>query len=463
MAGDVRVLVAPAAATRLDAARAWLAALPRDAPALVVAPGWEACDDLAREVTRAAGARFGIVRLTLDRLALRLAVRALAARADAAGRPRRRRSSRAVHRLRAANDLGRFTPVASHPGLPQALGRTLDELRLAGIDADALRALEPFGPDLARVAGAVAHELAADRLADRALVLETARDAVASPDAAGLAGVPLLLLDVPLATVAEEALVAALAARAPRVLATAVTGDVRTIAALGRACGAEPEPAAVPTATSLDRLHAFLFDDTTPPSARSTTAAAAAAGRARRCVEIARDPGRDRARRAFDRWPSPLHAVRDYTHLEGFARRRRTSSRAARRPRRRGARCLRSSAAPRTPLRARVREYLSLNQVPEARPSRTPIRSCRPRTTSCRPSRRPSTTARENVPVPIPAAPLRRQHAARRAAGRAHRRSVGDRRRPLATAARRPRGGAEAKQAAAIADDQARRGSPARS
>src|SRR5437868_4358895 len=45
-AHEARVVVAPDATTRLAAARAFLAALPPDADALVIAPTWEACDDL---------------------------------------------------------------------------------------------------------------------------------------------------------------------------------------------------------------------------------------------------------------------------------------------------------------------------------------------------------------------------------------------------------------------------------
>ncbi len=250
-------MVAPDAATRLAAARAWLGALAPDAAVLVIAPSWEACDDLARAAAVAAGAQFGVVRLTLDRLATRLAARALAARGltPPSGLAVSAVVARAVDRLAAERRLGRFAPVEKHPGLPTALGRTLDELQLAGIDAAALRTLGSLGADLAVIAEAVERELAADGIAHRALVLETARATVEHGDAPGMAGVPLLLLDVPVASAAEEALVAALAARAPRLLATIVAGDRRSTAALVRACGATPEPAApVPQPGALGRL-----------------------------------------------------------------------------------------------------------------------------------------------------------------------------------------------------------------
>src|SRR5262245_56250611 len=100
-AGVAQLVVAPDAATRVDVGRAWLAAMPADAEALVLGPTWEACDDVARGAAAAAGASFGLVRLTLTRLAATLSVRTLAARGIV---PPPRLSfaavvARAVHRL----------------------------------------------------------------------------------------------------------------------------------------------------------------------------------------------------------------------------------------------------------------------------------------------------------------------------------------------------------------------------
>ena len=68
-----RLVVGPDAPARVAAAAAWLAAHARDAEVLVLGPSWAACDDLVRAATVATGARFGTVRLTLDRLAVRRA------------------------------------------------------------------------------------------------------------------------------------------------------------------------------------------------------------------------------------------------------------------------------------------------------------------------------------------------------------------------------------------------------
>src|SRR5207249_10644686 len=66
------------APARLAAAAAWLGARAPAAEVLVVGPSWEACDDLVRAPAAPTGARFGTFRLTLDRLAVRLATPALA-------------------------------------------------------------------------------------------------------------------------------------------------------------------------------------------------------------------------------------------------------------------------------------------------------------------------------------------------------------------------------------------------
>jgi len=76
VARNTLLVVGTDAPARLAAA-AWLEAHPWDAEVLVVGRGWEMCDDLVRAATSATGARFGTVRLTLDRLAVRLGTPAL--------------------------------------------------------------------------------------------------------------------------------------------------------------------------------------------------------------------------------------------------------------------------------------------------------------------------------------------------------------------------------------------------
>ena len=124
--GRATLVVAPSAARRLAAARAWLAAYPLDAEVVVVAPSLEACDEVVREDVRTCGARFGIMRATLGRIAGQLAAPALAARGHvpASGLSLDAVAARAVHQLVAAGRLRYFTPVAGRPGFPLAVART---------------------------------------------------------------------------------------------------------------------------------------------------------------------------------------------------------------------------------------------------------------------------------------------------------------------------------------------------
>src|SRR5690348_5155769 len=132
---ELRVLVAPGAAARLDAARALVRSLPSSTEVAVVGASRGAVDDFVASLSRGpAGivrATFGLHRLTLAGLAARLAVTDLARRGltpssrlgiEAA-------AARAVARAREASALGYFEPVADSPNFARALAATLDELR----------------------------------------------------------------------------------------------------------------------------------------------------------------------------------------------------------------------------------------------------------------------------------------------------------------------------------------------
>src|SRR5439155_1514316 len=75
---STRWIVSPSAAVRLVAAREWLATLPRDAEALILAPHTHAADALLHADAAGSGARFGLLRFTPVRLAARLAAPELA-------------------------------------------------------------------------------------------------------------------------------------------------------------------------------------------------------------------------------------------------------------------------------------------------------------------------------------------------------------------------------------------------
>jgi len=368
----VRLLHAPDAAARLAAAAAWLRARPPDDEVLVVGPSWEACDDLLRASALDAGARFGTIRLTLDRLAGRLARATLAqaGRAPASELSLTAVVARAVHRLTGENGLAYFAPVARRPGFPAAVARTVAELRMNGVAPAALRGLGARGADVAALADAVDRELADARLADRALVFEAAVAAAAT------AALPpaVLLLDVPLRAARETALVAALAARAADVLATAERGDGDSLRALGAALDRAPEAiaAAAPVA-SLGRLQHQLFDDSTPVAAAldETVTLQSWPGEARECVEIARAIQAAAARGVpFDRMAVFLRSPGDYrAHLEEALRRADIPAFFARgtsRPEPAGRALLALLACAAEKLSARrFAEYLSLGQVPD--------------------------------------------------------------------------------------------------
>src|SRR3989442_3432633 len=128
------VLVSASAAERLAEARRFIASQQAGVRVLIVGASRGAADDLAREVSVALPATFGIQRLTLTQLAARTAIVALAERgvtpstwlgAEAV-------AARAVFDTIGADALRYFAPVADRPGFPRALARTLHALPLAG-------------------------------------------------------------------------------------------------------------------------------------------------------------------------------------------------------------------------------------------------------------------------------------------------------------------------------------------
>jgi CRISPR/Cas system-associated exonuclease Cas4 (RecB family) len=373
-----RLVVAPDAAARLAAATAWLAALPADAEALVVAPTWEAVDELARADAGGRGARFGLARTTLARLAASLAAPGLAesGKVPASGLSLAAVAARAVHRLAHAGRLRHYAPVAQWPGFPHAAARTLEELAMHAVPVAAFAGLGRAGADLATLRAAVDEELAAAGLVERSAVYATAAAALEADPAPDPAGRPLLLLDLPAPTAREAALLAALARRAPTVLATVPAGDPRAEERLGAALGAGVEhlPSFTPGG-SLAALQTHLFvEASAPPPADLDESVALRSwpGEARECVEIARAIQAEAAKGTpFDRMAVVLHAPPIYTaHLEEALGRAAIPAFFARgttrpRPAGRALLALLACAAERLSAR-RFAEYLSLGQVPDA-------------------------------------------------------------------------------------------------
>ena len=280
---------------RLEAAREFIASVPAAGECAVVAESRDAADDFARAILQQDGARFGLRRYGMRQLAVELASTDLARRgcAPAVGLNVQAVAARAAFEEGNAATLGRLDAVARVPSFARTLAATLEELRHAGVDLARLRDLGDAAADLAALAGGYERQLAAAGLADAAELLRTAATAALAGES--LPPGPVLLLDVAVNDDATRALVAALAVRAPRLLATVPAGDRRTLETLRRLPGArfqEQVPQDGPGALARMRRYLFTADAPPPPPEPSAEAGEvvffSAPGEGRECLEIAR-------------------------------------------------------------------------------------------------------------------------------------------------------------------------------
>ena len=168
-----RIVVSTDAARRLQIAREWLEAYSSDTEVVVLAHSAEAADDFRLRTASERGVWFGVKRYTLNGLAARLAQTALAAAGTASASSLSFIAvvARAIHSLQSEAKLTYFGPVATRPGFPVAVARTLEELRMNEVEVEAIARLARGGSDLAAIARAVEHELEESKLADRAAIL----------------------------------------------------------------------------------------------------------------------------------------------------------------------------------------------------------------------------------------------------------------------------------------------------
>ncbi len=369
------LITSSSAARRLELAREWLAARPPDGETLLVGGSLDGVQDLARGVAFEGGGTFGWQRLSLHRLALRLAERSLLERSltPASALALEALWARVVHELARENRLGRFAPVAAQPGLPRALARTVDELRTAGLDPAAL------DPDLARAAAAFEAALAEAKLADRALILSAAAQQLKASEHP-LRGLPTLLLDVPLRSMLEGELVQALAAQCPELLATVPAGDDRSAQLLETALQTKATRSEPPQTSGLARLQQNLFgaEQLSPQPPAEDVELLSAPGEMRECVELARAIHREAARGVpFDQMAVLLRAPGAYRSAICEALRRAGVPahyvRGVRQPDPAGRALLALLACADENLSAHhFAEYLSLGEVPRATPEGTP-------------------------------------------------------------------------------------------
>jgi ATP-dependent helicase/nuclease subunit B len=380
----IAVVTSAASRSRHARARAWLEQRAPAEEVLILGTTPASANEIARGVATKKGGAFGWHRLTLAQLAHIIALPELTRRGLAAITQIGMEAVvvRLVDRLRAEGRLGRFAAIAHTPGFPRAVAGVIAELRLARLSPDAVAAA---APDVAPLLAAYETLLAEMALTDWAGVL-----ALAAEDARShrLAGLPLLMLDVPIATSAELAFLHALAGESAEILATVPTADAPTLervlvdldwpienldlSSAIRTNGAE---------TTLENLQRNLFRQGAGAAAPRPGAGVevfSAPGEGRECVEIARRVlARTREGVAFDRIAVLCRSPEGYrTSLEEAFDRAAIPAHfahGARRPDPAGrAFCALLECAAEGLSARRFAEYLSLAQVPDPAPDGGP-------------------------------------------------------------------------------------------
>lgn len=366
---SLRIVESSEAALRLETAHAWLLTH-ADRGAIVVGASRGAADDLARAVAKARGGALGLHRFSFTQLAAHLAAPVLASRGAV---PVTRVgteavAARATFEARHEGELQYFAPVASTPGFPRALARTLNEIALARVDADALRRLPLGGADLAVLLERFDAQFAAAAATDRATLFDAAAEA-----ADAFRGRPLLLLDVPLESAVEFALARRVIEHAGPVLVLVPFGDLATLDHL-ETLGVKQDVLEPTVSSDLTALRRNLFARRQPPEREPTgeVRVFSAPGESRECIEIARRILQEaRAGVRFDEIAVVLRATADYVGLleDAFDRAGIPGwfERGARRPHPAGRAFLAILGCAVERLSAlRFAEYLSLGQVPDA-------------------------------------------------------------------------------------------------
>ena len=180
-------------------------------------------------------------------------------------------------------------PIAHTPGFPRAITAVLTELRLAQFSSEDLATATP---DVALLLAAYEAELAELALADWPKILTLAAEGVLTHR---LSGLPLLMLDVPIASEAELAFLRALAMRAPEILATVPAADKLTLARVRdnlhwqsriSTFGLPPCPT-----TLCGRLQRNLFEEGSAPAAAIRPQVSRSFPRRARAGNASRSPG----------------------------------------------------------------------------------------------------------------------------------------------------------------------------
>jgi RecB family exonuclease len=369
----LRVLQSPSAAERIAAATEFIRSFAGATELLLVGSSREAVDDLVRGLAHTSAATFGLHRFSFTQLAARLAIRRLAASgvtpSSAAGAEAL--AARVAYEAAVRSELPYFAPVTKFPGFARATAATIGDLRAAGVATEKLKTLEESGPDHAALLECFQEQVDRVLVADRTLLLQAALEEVRA--GADLAKCPLLLLDVPVHSAIERALVVELASTAKELLFTCPAGDFRTLDNLKMVPSAQENAATpVPKDSSLARLGFYLFSERTPPEGKLDDEVVffSAPGEEREAVEIARRILAEAEKGIpFDRMGVLLRAPETYASLMEAAMRRAGIpayfARGSRRPDPSGRALLALLACAAERLSAhRFAEYLSFAQVP---------------------------------------------------------------------------------------------------
>src|SRR6516165_6134989 len=385
------VITSTAGHHRTARGRDWLSARAPAEEILIIGATLGAANEIARALAQAKRASFGYHRLTFGQLASALARPVLAAQRTVplGALGIQAVANRTIHKLSEVGELGRYAKLTSGPGFARAIANVITELRLEQIEPDALAHV---APDLRPLLQAYERELAEHGFIDWPGVIRTAAAAVTNPGCRHqLLGLPTLLLDVPLTTASEIALVRALCARSPEMLVTVPAMDSVTLARLRSDLGADIVDTDSPDASpqgleqkengSLSRLQRHIFNDAVaaPQVQRDEQVIVfSAPGESRECVEIVRRVlTLAREGIAFDQMAVLLRSPQEYrSHVEEAFGRANVPAYFARDavrpdPAGRAFHALLCCAAENLSAQ-RFAEYLSLSQVPDAKPDGSP-------------------------------------------------------------------------------------------
>lgn len=347
---------------------------------LLLAPSRGAADDFLRAAARPGF--FGVHAFTLPQLAARLASHGELRFTPLSRLAQEALAARIVHSFRKDERFQYFEPVASRPGFIRALGATLTELRMEGVDLRKLAQSGEPGRDLSLLMREYADAMEEVGLADLPLLIQAAIEVI-EDGGHPLAGLPLLLLDVPVRHAAEKRFLRALVGRSQRVMAVSLASDAATVDALRKCLGALAAQVEEERRDALGMVRQYLFSPALhdPAGTDGTVSCFSAAGEGLECVEIARRiHALTGSGVAFDRIAVLLRSPERYQPLLEEAFRRAGV----------GAYFYRGTARPNPAGRAflalllcaiercsasRFAEYLSLAQVPALSEAGEPLRS----------------------------------------------------------------------------------------